>query len=460
MLRAILLATLTGALGLLAAAPVAAQSDGATVTIIHGIPGADLGLDPELPVDVFVSGLGCALVDFRYGELSPRVPVPAGSYDVEISLANPGGADCGGTVVITADGVPFDDGENATVIAHLTESGGITATKYTNDVSPSVHRDGRLAIHHVAGVGAVDVQVYGIFPFRGWKPVIDLEGVTNPQSAAADLAIGFYLVNVSPAGGHPVAWEFVEVTKGTTTLAYATGSLANGTFKFLADRQDQTAPEPGPEGGASVKVIHGIPGEDLGLAAKLPVDVFVSGLGCALPDFRFGDVTPSIPVPAGTYDIQVTLVDEAAGPCEGPLAIDAPGVAFDEGENATVIAHLAADGAPTATKFTNDLSQAKSRRGRLALHHTAAAPAVDIGVKQRFFWFYWLVAQLEGVVNGDSGSLSLRRGGYVVIVAPAGGHPIFRARAHVASGEATLVYAVGSLANETFQLIVDRQPLD
>jgi len=452
----------TLALLLLLAGPgagLAQDESPATVTVVHGIPGKDLGLDPELPVDVFVSGLGCALPDFRYGDVSPRVEAPAGAYDIAVSLADPDTEPCAGPVVIAADGVPFDAGENATVIAHLTEAGEPTATKYTNDVSPSPSDQGRVAVHHTAAVGAVDVDVVGPLFSRSFGRAIDLDGVTNPQSAAADLEHGYYIAIISPAGGHPVAIDLLQVWAGSTGLVYATGSLENGTFRLLLDSQEQVDPSTGAE--ALVTVIHGITGADLGLDATLPVDVWISGLGCALTDFRFGDVTDRLPVPAGSYDVRISLVDESTGACEGPVAVEADGVPFEAGEKATVIAHLTAGGAPTASKFTNDLSRASSPlAGRLIVHHTAAAGAVDVGVFRRFFIFLLRRGLFEGVENGDAGGIDLFDGRYEVSIAPAGGPSIFDQKARVRRGEATLAYAVGSVESGTFQLIVDTWPLE
>jgi len=48
----------------------------------------------------------------------------------------------------------------------------------------------------------------------------------------------------------------------------------------------------------------------------------------------------------------------------------------------------------------------------------------------------------------------------VVKIAAAGDRPIFDADLEVVQGEAARVYAVGSLANDTFTLLVDRQQLD
>ena len=42
------------------------------------------------------------------------------------------------------------------------------------------------------------------------------------------------------------------------------------------------------------------------------------------------------------------------------------------------MAHLAEDGTPTATLFTNDLTMIPAGEGKLTVRHTAAAPAVDV----------------------------------------------------------------------------------
>ena len=49
-----------------------------------------------------------------------------------------------------------------------------------------------------------------------------------------------------------------------------------------------------------------------------------------------------------------------------------------QGANATVVAHLDADGNPTLTLFVNDTSAPLPARRSLTVRHTAAAPAVDV----------------------------------------------------------------------------------
>jgi hypothetical protein len=211
----------------------------------------------------------------------------------------------------------------------------------------------------------------------------------------------------------------------------------------------------------SVTVIHGINGTDLGLDESLPVDVHVSGVGCALTGFVFRQISDRLAVPPGDHDIEVRLAADDVAPCEGATAISAPAVPFAAGERATVVAHLSEGGGVQASKFTNDLSAAeRDWKGRASVHHLAAAPAVDITVWRQSYWWFTRVLALFGVVNGDAADAELWRGDYVVKIAPAGERPIFDADLEVVQGEAARVYAVGSPANGTFTLLVDRQALD
>lgn len=433
-----------------------ASAGNATVTVIHGITGQDLGLAPSLPVDVEVVGVGCALTNFTFGTISSRLSLPAGAYDLRVRLSD--GA-CGGAVAVAANQVPFAADENATVIAHLDANGGPTASKFTNDLSPSSQHQGRVQAHHTAAAPAVDLRFNWPFPsrFAGSpfarflrrifsRPVASLNGVTNGQSGAVELPARDFELNIAPAGGSPIATIPVGILEGKTILAYAVGSLASGSFQLIVDVQDQSQP-------ATVTVIHGIPGQDLGLAPTLPVDIEVVGVGCVLTHVTFKDISPRLSLPAGSYDLRVRLSD---GSCGGGVAVAANGVPFAANEDATVIAHLDAAGAPTASKFTNDLSSAARNKGRFVVHHTAAAPAVDLALDS---FFGGRPLDLRGVTNGQSGGADIRRGLYIFSVAPAGGNPIDRRFAPIYDDRLILVYAVGSLSTGSFTFIADRRDI-
>ncbi|MBC7292098.1 MAG: DUF4397 domain-containing protein [Actinotalea sp.] len=187
---------------------------------------------------------------------------------------------------------------------------------------------------------------------------------------------------------------------------------------------------------AQLSVLHGVP--------DLTVDVYVNG-DLTLDDFEPGDLAGPLALPAGTYTVAITAADAAddSEPVLGP--IDLP---LEAGMNYTAVAHLDADGAPTAALFTNDISTTAAGEGRLTVRHTAAAPEVDILAGDS--------PVLEGVANGDEGVLDLPAGTVSAAVAAAGTtDPVIGpADVTVAEGVNTIVYAWGSLEDGNLDLAI------
>lgn len=125
------------------------------------------------------------------------------------------------------------------------------------------------------------------------------------------------------------------------------------------------APAAATDDKAMVSVFHGVPG--------LTVDVYANG-DELLGDFKPGTLTDPQSLAAGTYDIQVFPAGQ--GP-DGTPAIEKE-IKVPAGANATIAAHLSADGKPQLTAFVNDVSKVDAGKSRLTVRHVAAAPAVDV----------------------------------------------------------------------------------
>ena len=197
------------------------------------------------------------------------------------------------------------------------------------------------------------------------------------------------------------------------------------------------------EAGAQVRVLHGIPGT--------PVDVYVDGQR-ALDDFAPGTVTDDLALPAGTYSVAVFAADaaDASGtPVIGPVQLQVPATG-----NVSAIAHLTAEGTPTITPFVNDTSAAPSGQGRVVVRHTAAAPAVDVLVGG--------TPALTGITNPGEQQADLPAGTISAAVAATGTTtPVLGPTdVPVRAGQATVVYAIGSLADSTLDVLVQTVDLD
>lgn len=212
----------------LTALPAAATD----ISVIHGIPGSDLGLPQELPVDISLNG-ACALTQVPFGTVSAPIDVAPGLYDLEIRLAT---GDCTGDLAITAS-IALQLAESSTVIAYLTDSLTLTAAKFVNDLRPATGL-ARVTVRHTADAPAVDVFVKA----PNAAPVRLFSELSNTTQAKADVAPGAYKVGLTLPGANPmspddlvfaVGGPGLEAPADVNTVVYAVGSLFTGSFTVL-----------------------------------------------------------------------------------------------------------------------------------------------------------------------------------------------------------------------------------
>ena len=196
------------------------------------------------------------------------------------------------------------------------------------------------------------------------------------------------------------------------------------------------APAQAAEGDAKLSVLHGVPG--------LTVDVYVNDK-LTLDDFKPGDLAGPLDLAPGTYKVAITASDaaDASAPAIGP--VDLP---LEAGMNYTAVAHLDEAGKPTATLFTNDISQLAAGEGRLTVRHVAAAPAVDVLANG--------AVAVTALTNPNESVLTLPAGTISAAVAATGTtDPVIGpADVNVAEGTNTIVYAWGSLTDKNLALAV------
>jgi hypothetical protein len=227
-------AVLTLALAPAAFALPAHAADEATVSILHGVPGAT--------VDVYANGASL-LTGFKPGTLTDPVKLPAGEYDLKVTAA---GAGADGAAVIEAKDVAVPAGANITVVAHLDGSGKPVLTPFVNDTSPLAAGQARITVRHTAAAPAVDVRANGSVAFKA---------LTNPNEVKTDLKAGTISADVVLAGTDTVAIGPADVTlkEGTNTIVYAWGSAANKNLDLAVQVVSgmHSAPKGVPAGGGT-----------------------------------------------------------------------------------------------------------------------------------------------------------------------------------------------------------------
>src|SRR6478752_10337934 len=107
---------------------------------------------------------------------------------------------------------------------------------------------------------------------------------------------------------------------------------------------------------AEVYVVHGIPG--------LPVDVYVNG-ALTLDNFQPETVAGPLDLPAGSHAVAITAADatDASNPVLSATAD------LTAGNSYSLVAHLSADGKPTLTPYSTDISTVPAGQARLVVRH-------------------------------------------------------------------------------------------
>lgn len=185
---------------------------------------------------------------------------------------------------------------------------------------------------------------------------------------------------------------------------------------------------------AEVYVVHGVPG--------LTVDVYVDGKR-AIDDFQPETVAGPLDLPAGSHAVAITAADatDASNPVLSANADLAAGNSY------SLVAHLSADGSPTLTPYSNDISTVPAGQARLVVRHDAAAPAVDVRAGG--------TVVLSNVTNPNQGGLTVPAGTVSADVVLAGTSTVVIGPAdlNLAEGSATFVHAVGSADKGALTLV-------
>ena len=186
----------------------------------------------------------------------------------------------------------------------------------------------------------------------------------------------------------------------------------------------------------TVTVIHGVPG--------VTVDVYVND-DLTLEDFEPETVTDPLELPAGDYTVDIRAA--GADPSEAPIITGS--TTLPAGANATLIAHLTADGHArrSACSSTTPPPPRRVRAGWSCATPLPPRPSTCSPVA---------AAVISGLENPDEETLSLPASTVSASVAAAGTtDPVIGpVDVPVVAGQVTIAYAIGSLEDDTLGAVV------
>ena len=400
---------------MLALPAVAVGQDSAKVRVLHGVGDAP-AVDVYAGRDKIVDGLA-------FGEITDYLTVPADTYRIRVLPA----------------GAPLKDSEPV-IDARLTFEGGtmttVAATGTLEELEPQVISDepaptvenAEIRVVHLALAPEVDIAV------KDGDVVI--EGLAYPDASDyLSVPPGSYTFEIRPAGSTDVVTEVgpIDLEAGTSYSAFAVGDLAAESFTVVA-AVDASIPTT-----AQLRVLHGSPDAP-------PVDVVLNGVR-VFGNLPFGSNSPYLTVPVGENNIRIV---PAGGPEDEPV-LEAD-LDFAGDSRTTVVASNALD--MIEANVFKDKTNVKPKRAQLRIAHLSAdAPAVDIaadGSKPKD-------ALLKAVEYKDASKyLALKAGEYDLDVRTPGKKGVIAdlAPVRVAKGTNYSAYAIGSPADETFQVVV------
>jgi hypothetical protein len=183
-----------------------------------------------------------------------------------------------------------------------------------------------------------------------------------------------------------------------------------------------------------VIVVHGVP--------DLAVDIYVNG-DLTFENSEFGDVFGPLPLPEGSYDIEVYATG-ADPTSEDPALIGSADL--PAGAVATIAAYLQEGGAPTLGVFVENNSATAAGEARITARHLADFGAVDVLANDAAVW--------EGVANGAGADTDVPADSYNIKITAAGDPSTvaFDQDLALADGTNTIAYAIGSVPGGSFQV--------
>ena len=305
---------------LLVTTPIGAPAAGnLRATVVHGAPAAPA-------VDVFVTAPGADLAasaplgSFSFGQTLGPVEVPAGDYQIRVTLAGDPA-----TVVFDSGTLALGAGADLLLTAvNNTTTGaapitlslldGVGSSEVLDAAAPAALR----VIHNSPDAPAVDVVVNDDFA----NPLVP--GLEFPSATGfVEVAPATYNVKVTPAGtpGTIVIDTDLTLEAGVEYSVYATGLLAEIEAQVLVDERRPVATE------AQLRILHGSPSAGA-------VDIFATAPGVDIttvtPNFSnvaFRAETGYVQLAPGTYTVTVTptgTTTAAIGPID--ITLDAGGI--------------------------------------------------------------------------------------------------------------------------------------
>jgi hypothetical protein len=214
--------------------------DDASVYIVHGVPGKDIGEEATYPVAIYINGTK-RLSTVKYGKIK-RVKIPSGTATIELYKVGME-PEAGYPPVISGNFI-FKKQETASIVAYLHPDGEVRFVKFTNDFSPAgAPSKCRLIIHNTSEEAQLRFDLCN-FQKKDYHPWVENQVLEAGDKTVFEMAkkslVGYY-------NGTWIWWLHLDdlthrinlyekpfsIKAGKAILVYFIGSSTTKTFKVI-----------------------------------------------------------------------------------------------------------------------------------------------------------------------------------------------------------------------------------
>jgi len=215
-------------------------SDDASIFLVHGIPGADLGEDPTFPVDIYINGIK-KVINVKYGQIKGLFKITPGNTTISVYQAGQGPE--AGYEPLLEENFNFQKNEMASVVGYLVSEDDVRLAKFDVDLAPAGDPSkNRVVIHNTSAETSLGIILANkgpeLYPSMGatllepgdkFAGEIAQKGLYGAKKAFSWILSAFKEGRID----HPFYSKAFAVKPGQAALIYAVGSDATKTFKIL-----------------------------------------------------------------------------------------------------------------------------------------------------------------------------------------------------------------------------------
>jgi hypothetical protein len=210
----------------LALSPLTFAADDAYLSLVHGIPGRDIGASVDVPVDVLLNNDLCIERQVSFGATLGPLALPAGQYNLKISPADLF-VPCGNAAIAETD-LTLLANQSVTALAAVDQKGQPTLVTFVNDLGAVAKGQARIVLTNAAVAPVLQVTLQVVNSQQKYT-----YNVNPGKTVEAEIPADIYTIEVEANGTVLVPAQPLNLYSVSATSVYAVGRASNGSLTLM-----------------------------------------------------------------------------------------------------------------------------------------------------------------------------------------------------------------------------------